>query len=95
MLMLHRSLLELRRTTASLAVGSYRRVYTDDNVLVYEREAGGQRRRVALNLSGSPREVAWSGPRGRILLSTHLDRSDEGVAGRLKLRADEGVVFHV
>ena len=95
MLMLHRTLVELRRTTPALAVGNYRPVYTDDNVLVYEREAGGQRRRVALNLSGSPREIAWSGPRGRILLSTHLDRSDEGVAGRLKLRADESVVLHV
>ncbi len=95
MLMLHRSLIELRRTTSALAVGAYRPIYTDDDLLVYEREADGERRRVALNLSGVPRQVAWSGPRARILLTTHLDRSDEGVAGRLELRADEGVILKV
>jgi len=93
MLTLHRSLIELRRATPALAVGAYRYIYTDDDLLVYERAAGGERCRVALNLSSTPREVAWSGPRARILLSTHLDRADECVAGRLELRADEGVVL--
>jgi alpha-glucosidase len=95
MLMLHRSLIELRRTTPALAVGAYRSNHTDDDLLMYEREADGERRRVALNLSSTPREVAWFGPRARILLSTHLDRSDEGVADRLELRADEGVILKV
>ncbi len=95
MLMLHRSLIELRRTTSALAVGAYRPIYTDDDLLVYEREADGERRRVALNFSSTPRQVAWSGPRARLLLSTHLDRSDECVAHRLELRADEGVVLTV
>jgi alpha-glucosidase len=95
MLTLHRSLIELRRTTPALATGAYRSVYTDDDLLVYEREADGERRRVALNLSGTPRELAWAGPRARILLSTHLDRSNEWVAGRLALRAAEGVVLEV
>ena len=95
MLTLHRSLIALRRTTPALAVGTYRSIHTDDDLLVYEREANGEHRRVALNLSSTLREVAWSGPHARILLSTHLDRSDERVAGRIELRADEGVVLKV
>jgi len=95
MLTLHRSLIELRRTKPALAVGAYRSIYTDHDLIVYEREADGERYRMALNLSGTPREVAWSGPRARTLLSTHLDRSDERVADRLELRADEGVVLKV
>jgi alpha-glucosidase len=95
MLALHRSLIDLRRRTPALAVGSYRPIHTDGDLLLYEREADGERRRVALNLSSTPRAVAWSGSRGRILLSTHLDRSDERVTERLELRADEGVVLTV
>jgi alpha-glucosidase len=95
MLTLQRSLIELRRATPALAVGAYRPIYIDDALLVYEREAEGERRRVALNLSSTPRELRWSGPGARILLSTQLDRSGEGVSDRLALRADEGVVLAV
>jgi alpha-glucosidase len=93
-LSLHRALIGLRRATPALAVGSYRSIYTDDDLLVYEREARAYgRREVALNLSGRPR-VYWrsAGP-AQILISTHLDRRDERVAGTLELRADEGVVL--
>jgi alpha-glucosidase len=92
MLALHRALIALRRATPALSGGGYRPIYTDDDLLVYERESGGERRGVALNLSTRPRVHRWSGPAARILLSTHLDRSDERVDGRLDLRADEGVV---
>jgi hypothetical protein len=34
-----------------------------------------------------------SGGPARILISTHLDRRDERVAGALELRAGEGVVL--
>src|SRR5262249_6472418 len=93
MLSLHRALIGLRRATPALAVGSYRSIYTDDDLLVYEREAeADDRREVALNLSGRPRVLQSAGP-ARILISTHLDRGDERVAGTLALRADEGVVL--
>ena len=95
MLTLHRSLIQLRRTTPALAVGAYRTVHTDDNVLVYDRVAGSERRRVALNFSSAPRELAWYGPHLRILLSTHLDRSGACSADRLELRANEGVVLDI
>src|SRR4029434_4361992 len=94
MLSLHRALISLRRATPALAVGSYRSIYTDDDLLVYEREASADNRReVALNLSGQPRVYRRSEGPARILLSTHLDGCDEHVAGALELRADEGVVL--
>jgi alpha-glucosidase len=94
MVSLHRALIALRRATPALTVGGYRSIYTDDDLLVYEREAGTYgRREVALNLSGRPRMYRRSGGAARILMSTHLDRRDERVAVALALRADEGVVL--
>ena len=92
MLSLHRQLIALRRAMPALCVGSYRHVYTDDDLLVYERSADAERVVVALNLSHSARTLAWSEPGSRIILSTHLDRQDE-VGDRLDLRADEGAVI--
>jgi alpha-glucosidase len=92
MLSLHRQLIALRRKTPALTVGDYTQVYADDDLLVYERSAGDERIRVALNLSHSPRRLAWSAPRSRVVLSTLLDR-DEEVGQTLELRADEGIVM--
>jgi alpha-glucosidase len=92
MLALYRQLIQLRCATPALSIGSYQHVYTDDDVLVYVREAAGRRVFVALNLASEPREVPWSPEAGgRVVLSTHLDRQDE-LGERLELRADEGVV---
>ena len=92
MLALHRQLIQLRRATPALSIGTYRRAYTDDGVLVYVREAQAQRVFVALNLSSRPRGLGWSSETGnRIVLSTYLDRQED-VGNRLELRADEGVI---
>ncbi|MBV9581165.1 MAG: DUF3459 domain-containing protein, partial [Chloroflexi bacterium] len=77
MLSLHRRLIELRRRTAALSVGAYSRVYDDEDVLVYERSAGGERVRVALNLSHAARSLAWAEPRAQVVVSTHLDRDGD------------------
>ncbi|HEX8968914.1 MAG TPA: alpha-amylase family glycosyl hydrolase [Chloroflexota bacterium] len=92
MLTLHRTLIALRRSSRALAVGGYRQVYADDDLLIFERSLNGERKRVAVNLSHTPRSLAWSEPRSRIVLSTHLDREGE-IGQRLELRADEGLVF--
>jgi alpha-glucosidase len=92
MLTLHRKLIALRRAHPALAAGSYRLMFTDADLLVYDREADGQRIRVALNLSHTPRVLDWPEPHARTVLSTHLDRPQEQVGDRLELRADEGVV---
>jgi alpha-glucosidase len=92
MLTLHRRLIELRRQMAALSVGSYASVYTDQDLLVFERVADDQRVQVALNLSGGARSLPVTEPRARVVISTHLDRDAE-VGERLELRANEGVVY--
>jgi alpha-glucosidase len=90
MLHLYRQLIALRRSTAALSIGSYRTLVVDDNVLGYERAHAGERTAVYLNFSPTPRQVSCES--GRVVLSTHLDRTDSTVADRVELRPDEGVV---
>ena len=95
MLSLYRALIALRRAEPALTSGVYVPIApTAGEVLAYERrdEATGRRLLVALNLGGGTR--APGVPSGaRVLLSTHLDRVGDAVAGAVRLRPDEGVVM--
>ena len=96
MLSLYRTLLALRRTEPALSAGAYFAVTaTKQDVLAYERRdpATGRRLFITLNLGGQARELLADGVEGgRILVSTHLDRSGEAVGNMVRLRADEGLV---
>ncbi len=96
-LTLYRRLLELRRAELALAVGSYAPVATRGDVLTFRRHHGDRTLLVALNMDDEPKAVVLEGfdERGRIVLSTHLDRSGEAVDGELDLRPDEGVIVDV
>ena len=50
--------------------------------------------RFSLGRKVSDRPATFEGPeiRGRLALSTHLDRDGERVDGGIRLRADEGVI---
>jgi len=86
MLSLYRRLIELRRSTPALSVGSYRRLYVDADVLVFAREELS----VALNFSHVERELPTGLASGNcVLLSTYLDDS----ATPNRLRPDEGVIL--
>lgn len=89
---LHRHLIALRRATPALATGSYTPVPTTGDGLAYIREAEGRRYLVALNPGHEPHRVSPNDPRGRLVLSTHLDREGEEICGRLHLRPDEGLI---
>jgi len=92
-LTLQRRLLDLRRRTAALSVGTWTGIDAPDDVLAYDRFApDGTRVRVELNLGHAPVMVPLDG-RWTIGLSTALDRGGEAVAGVLALRADEGVIL--
>lgn len=98
MLTLYRRLLELRREYQALALGEYQPLATSGELLAYIRRHETQRLLIALNLGGDPHAVDFkldSGARGRLLVSTHLDRLDESVDGEINLRADEGVVVRL
>jgi len=91
MLNLHRELLALRRQETALSLGAISEIQAVGPCLCYRRSDGERRLLVALNLSSAEVAVPLGPGRGRMLLSTHLDRED-AVAGTLRLRGDEGVV---
>jgi alpha-glucosidase len=102
-LALYRALIDLRRKEPALHVGAYAPVSLPDDVgelIAYVRHHDGGRFLVVLNLSDRPQTFAPADAStlpgaARIVLSTHLDRAGEPLAGRLALRADEGVVVDV
>ncbi len=94
---LHRRLIALRRERPALAIGDYRSLDAEGTVLAYERRQGDERIVVALNLGSEPAPVdlAGSGSRFRVLLSTGLDREGEEAGAAVGLGADEGLVLEV
>ncbi|MFN8539217.1 MAG: alpha-amylase family glycosyl hydrolase [Thermomicrobiales bacterium] len=93
-LTLYHRLLMLRRTTEAFAVGHYRAVAAEGDILAYLREAEGRRFLVVLNLGHEAQHFAteFTGP---IVLTTALDREGEVVSDGLDLRGDEGVIVAV
>jgi hypothetical protein len=61
-------------------------------MLVCERSAEAGRRLIALNPSHAPSTLALTERRGRIIRSSHVDRSEE-VGNRVEPRADEGILI--
>lgn len=93
---LYHRLIALRRERAALAYGAYEPVVTTGDLLAYIRRLGAQRFLMALNLGNDPHAVSFAPAlqeRGRIVLSTHLDREGEVMDGDLNLRANEGVII--
>ena len=93
-LTLYRRLTALRRERDALSIGGYASLAVSGDLLAYVRQHGRQRLLVALNLGPDPHALSFADAdaRGRILLSTHLDRFDEDARGELSLRGDEGVI---
>jgi alpha-glucosidase len=91
-LTLHRRLIALRRKRAALSLGSKALLSTPDGAIAFERRFGDERLLVGLNLSHDPLEIPVEGE-ARVLVSTHLDRAGETMQGRVRLRADEGLVL--
>ncbi len=68
MLTLHHDLLALRRKHAALAIGDFRLIEAEGDVLAYERRHDDECLVVALNLGGEAQTVPL--PRGEMLLTT-------------------------
>ena len=97
MLTLYRRLIALRRTEPALAVGSFAPVLADGNLLGYRRELDGTAFLVALNFGATEQRFVprRQDLRGRIELSTHLDRAGQAVDGAFRLRGNEAVVVRL
>jgi alpha-glucosidase len=89
---LYRELLALRKSCRALGIGRYLPNILDERVLVYAREAEGERVLVALNFAEEEVEIAPRNSVGRVLLSSHLDRRAETASCQIQLRAYEGLI---
>jgi alpha-glucosidase len=64
-------------------------------VLAVKRVAGRTEVLVALNIAAEPRKWHWKG-RGRMLMSTHLDRPQQPLPeASILLRGNEGVIVEL
>jgi alpha-glucosidase len=90
---LHRRLIALRRRHPALSIGSFRLMDVQGDVIVYQREWGGETIVVCLNFGNREQIVSVSVQFARlsILASTYLDRA--GPIDDLALRPDEGVIL--
>jgi alpha-glucosidase len=92
MLSLYQQLLSLRRAEPALHVGDYRSLDVGPEVLGFVREHDRRRLVVLLNLTAQSVPISGATELGRVLVSTHRDRTGSSFAGSASLRADEGVV---
>jgi alpha-glucosidase len=94
---LYHQLISLRRSMPALASGSYRPVAATGELLTYVRAHGTEQLLIALNLGNQPLSAALPEDelRGRIILSTFQERSNEPVEGTIDLRPNEGIVIEV
>jgi alpha-glucosidase len=94
LLNLYRDLLALRRRETPLRRGSYKRLFAEDGVLAYERQAEGERLGILLNLTDDPSEfrIPPDYAEAAVLLST-LDDPAPPAGGSMMLRGGEGVIL--
>jgi alpha-glucosidase len=94
-LTLYRRLIDFRRSHKALSIGSYVAVDThQEHVFAYARHYRDERLAVVLNLGHESESVDLpDNGGGEILLSTHLDRAGERIAGRAAIRPDEGLII--
>ena len=95
MLSLYRRLLAYRGARPALNLGSYRSLYdVPEDCFVYLRQFEDQRHLIALNFSGDEQEVTLADlGRGRVVISTHLDREEPLDLASLRLRGHEGCLI--
>jgi alpha-glucosidase len=94
-LQLYRRLIALRRENPALSIGHFVSRGVSNDVWCFERYDGNARIMVALNFSNDERPIPFppNFHTARLMLSTHLDRSDTIVGDDLTLRAAEGIVL--
>ena len=94
---LYRRLITSRRRQAALSAGSYRRVFSQRDLLLYVRQFGRERILIALNLGCDAMATTLPGAAafGRVLVSCFGDREGEDITERIDLRGNEGLVIEV
>ena len=93
MLGLYRRLIELRRSSPALSLGSYTPVAGEGDLLSYLRSGDGQTFMIILNLGHAPRLVEMAGRSGKVVLATDAEREGEPITARVALLGDDGLVI--
>ncbi|MCK1598498.1 alpha-amylase family glycosyl hydrolase [Bradyrhizobium sp. 164] len=94
-LALFRKLIALRREQPCLREGEQQPLRSQNDVFAFKRVWNGDEILVLLNICAEPRKWHRQG-RGRLLMSTHLDRQPQPLPdGSVLLRGDEGVMIAV
>ncbi len=91
LLNLYRALIQLRRCEPALHKGAYETVAVTKSLYAFRRRHGAEEILLILNFGPDPFDFALD--KGRILLSSHLDRGQESFCGQARLRGNEGVVI--
>ena len=91
MLALYTRLLALRSSEPALQVGDFQIFQATKDVLAYRR---GKTFLIALNLGCTPQRLSLARD-GAVVLSTHLDRTQERAGNILDLRPDEGLIVRL
>jgi alpha-glucosidase len=97
-LTLYRRLIDLRRREPSLSIGGYMSVPLQGDLLVYSRHRRGAKPfLVALNFGEEPATIhpPDSVVRGKVALSTSLDREGEIIHDGIELRPQEGIIIEL
>ena len=96
-LTLYHRLIELRRAEPALSVGAFASLPVIDGVMAYVRKAGERRLLIVLNFVPQARnfDLRTLDAQAVLLLSTHLDRSQEQLGDEIQLRSDEGVIVEL
>lgn len=96
MLTLYRRLIWYRKVSPALQGGDYHSLKVNDDCYVYLRSTEDERLMVALNFSDAMCQLTIPDlARGRVVLSTFLDREGEKALPELVLRPNEGVIIEL
>ena len=89
--------MNLRRSYRALVDAGYEPVTLSDDLLLYIRRSPYGSLLVALNFASAPFDLLLGslGTRGRVVLSTYLDRDDQPTIEDLALRPHEGVIVEL
>jgi alpha-glucosidase len=99
MLTLYHRLIQLRRAEPALSIGAKQMLNTDGDgdLVAYIRRGEGKRFLIVLNFASRAHDfrLPENAARGRLAISTHLDRDGESIDGTIRLCADEGVIVEL
>jgi len=90
-------LIKVRRGERALEVGRFEPLEAGGDLLAFTRRDGDSAFLIALNFGLKSEVINFSdkAPEGRVVLSTHLDRSGDHVHGELHLRPEEGLLLRL